>query len=221
MGDKIRVLLVDDHQVVREGLSALLSAQPDIVVVGEAGNASEAIRRIGYDSPDVVMLDERLPDKAGSAVCSDILERFPEVKVLMLSSHADEEALQRAIKAGSSGFLLKALDSKVIIDAVRTVAAGGEVLDPALTSDLFHSIRHEGEGPSELAGLSEREKRVLELLGQGLSNRQIADEVYLAEKTVKNYVSNLLRKLDLRSRAEAATFAVRVFSETRRDPETW
>ncbi len=217
----MRLLLVDDHQVVREGLASILNMQDDMEVVGEAGTGADAIRRIGYDSPDVVILDERLPDVAGSLICSDILARFPEVKVVMLSSHADEEALQRAIKAGSSGFLLKALDSHVIIDAVRRVHAGEEVLDPALTSNLFHSIRHDGEGPSELVDLSDRERRVLELLGQGLSNRQIADEVYLAEKTVKNYVSNLLRKLDLRSRSEAATFAVRVFSEHQAEPETW
>jgi DNA-binding NarL/FixJ family response regulator len=217
----IRVVLVDDHPVVREGMATLLESQDDITVVGEAGSAAEAIRRIGYDSPDIVILDERLPDRSGSETCADILERFPTVKVLMLSSHADEEALHRAIVAGSSGFLLKALDSNAIIDAIRQVVAGKEVLDPALTSDLFHSIRHEGEGPSELKDLSDRERKVLELLGQGLSNRQIADEVYLAEKTVKNYVSNLLRKLDLRSRAEAATFAVRVFAEEQKEPESW
>ena len=218
---EIKVLLVDDHPVVREGMATVLEAEADLTVVGEASDAGEAIRRIGYDSPDVVLLDERLPDRSGSEVCSDIIDRFPDVKVLMLSSHADEEALQRSIKAGASGFLLKSLDAGAIVEAIRQVNAGEEVLDPALTRDLFHSIRQEGEGPSELQDLSDREKRVLELLGQGLSNRQIADEVYLAEKTVKNYVSNLLRKLDLRSRAEAATFAVRVFTEEEKDPEAW
>ncbi len=219
----MRVLLVDDHQVVRQGLRALFGAHPEIEVAGEAEDAASAIRRVGYDSPDVVVMDVRLPDMSGVAACRAILERFPEVRILMLSSHVDEETIHEAIIAGASGYLIKQVDGQRIVDAVLRVGAGGSVIDPTVTDRLFRQIRGTADGDPVFAELSERETRILELIASGLTNREIADSIFLAEKTVKNYVSKLLAKLGLRNRSEAAAYMARRAAEQDRKlpPEDW
>ena len=218
-----RVLLVDDHAVVRQGLKALLDIDDDIDIVGEAGTADEAVRRVGYDDPDVVIMDVRLPDGSGVEACREIRSRFPEVKVLMFTSYADEEALFSSIIAGAAGYVLKRIDATELVDAIHKVADGQSLLDPALTEQVFRRIRGEEPDDPLIARLSQQERRVLELIGDGMTNRQIADEMYLAEKTVKNYVSSVLRKLDMKRRSEAAAYAARLAA--RRDqkypPEEW
>jgi two-component system response regulator DevR len=214
----MRILLVDDHEVVRRGLKALLETEEDLTVVGEAGTAAEAVRRTGFDSPDVVVLDVRLPDGSGIEACREILSSFPDVKVLMLTSYADEEALMSAILAGASGYLLKRIDSKVLVDGVRRVGRGESLLDEEMVSKLFDRLR--GGKPSDplLGKLSEQERKILDLIAVGKTNRQIAEEMFLAEKTVKNYVSNLLTKLGMSRRSEAAAYAARA-AASKADPE--
>jgi DNA-binding NarL/FixJ family response regulator len=205
----MRVLLVDDHEIVRRGLRAVLEAEPDIEVVGEAGTMGEAVRRVGFDSPDVVVLDVRLPDGSGVEACREIRSSFPDVRVLMLTSFADEEALMSAIMAGASGYLLKRIDSQSLIASLRKVARGESLLDEEMVGKLFNRLRG---GPGEdplLARLSDQERRILDLITEGMTNRQIAEEMFLSEKTVKNYVSNLLTKLGMSRRSEAAAYAAR------------
>ncbi|CAN5186594.1 response regulator transcription factor [soil metagenome] len=216
----MRVLLVDDHEIVRRGLKALLETEDDLTVVGEAGSVAEAVHRAGLDSPDVVVLDVRLPDGSGIEACREILSSFPDVEVLMLTSYADEEALMSAILAGASGYLLKRIDSKVLVDAVRRVGRGESLLDDEMVSKLFDRLR--GGKPTDplLGKLSEQERKVLDLIAAGQTNRQITEELFLAEKTVKNYVSNLLTKLGMSRRSEAAAYAARV-GASRADPEEW
>lgn len=218
----MRILLVDDHEIVRRGLRALLEAEEDLTVVGEAGTMAEAVRRTGFDSPDVVVMDVRLPDASGIEACREILSTFPEVKVLMLTSYADEEALMSAILAGASGYLLKRIDSKVLVDSVRRVGGGESLLDDEMVSKLFDRLR--GGKPSDplLGKLSGQERRILDLIAVGKTNRQIADEMFLAEKTVKNYVSNLLTKLGMSRRSEAAAYAARATAPKKdADREGW
>lgn len=218
----MRILLVDDHEIVRRGLKALLETEEDLTVVGEAGTVAEAVRRTGFDSPDLVVMDVRLPDGSGIEACRDILSSFPEVKMLMLTSFADEEALMSAILAGASGYLLKRIDSKVLIDSVRRVGRGESLLDDEMVSKLFDRLR--GGKPSDplLAKLSEQERKVLDLIAVGKTNRQIAEEMFLAEKTVKNYVSNLLTKLGMSRRGEAAAYAARASAPKKDlDREGW
>lgn len=214
----MRVLLVDDHEVVRRGLKALLETEEDLTVVGEAGTVAEAMRRTGFDSPDVVVLDVRLPDGSGIEACREILSSFPDVKVLMLTSYADEEALMSAILAGASGYLLKRIDSKVLVDGVRRVGRGESLLDEEMVSKLFDRLR--GGKPSDplLGKLSEQERKILDLIAVGKTNREIAEVMFLAEKTVKNYVSNLLTKLGMSRRSEAAAYAARA-GASKADPE--
>ncbi len=217
------MLLVDDHDVVRQGLKALVDAQPDLAVVGEAGTAAEAVRRVGFDDPDVVVLDIRLPDGSGVEVCREIRERFPEVRVLILTSFADEEALLGAIMAGAAGYVLKRINSNELVDSIRRVGAGESLLDPGMTEKLFRRLRGE-EQPEDplLARLSPQERAILLHIAEGKTNRQIAEEMFLAEKTVKNYVSNLLAKLGMHRRSEAAAYMARV-SAQKEDypPEEW
>jgi len=219
----LRVLLVDDHEVVRAGLRALLEAQDGIEVVGEVGTAADAVRHVGFDAPDVVVMDVRLPDGSGVEATRKIRDRWPDVAVLVLSSFADEEALMSSIEAGASGYLLKRVDTDAIVDAVRAVGAGESLLDPAMTKQLFTKLRDSDREDELIARLSGQERRILTRLAQGKTNREIADEMYLAEKTVKNYVSNLLAKMGMARRSEAAAYAARAAErkELRYPPEEW
>ena len=219
----LRVTLVDDHEIVRSGLRALLDAQEGISVVGEASTVVEAVRRVGYDSPDVVVLDVRLPDGSGVEACREIRDRWPETKVLMLTSFADEEALFASVMAGASGYVLKQIRGEDLVASIRKVGRGESLLDPAMTERVFRKIRGEQTDDPLLARLSGQERRILELIAEGLTNREIADRMFLAEKTVKNYVSNLLAKLGMSRRSEAAAYAARTAAEQARryPPETW
>ena len=206
----IKVFLLDDHEVVRLGLHQLLDAEPDIEVVGDAGTAAEAIARIPAVRPDVAVLDVRLPDGDGISVCREVRSQMDQPPAcLMLTSFSDDEALFTAIMAGAAGYLLKQINGRALIDAVRRLAAGESLLDPSMTSRVLERLRHpaEAEDP-RYASLTEQERRILAEIAEGKTNRQIAQTLFLAEKTVKNYVSSLLRKLDLERRTEAAVFAV-------------
>jgi DNA-binding NarL/FixJ family response regulator len=217
-GEPTRVFLLDDHEVVRRGLRELLEAENDLVVVGEAGTADEALSRIPPTRPDVAVLDVRLPDGNGVEVCREVRSRHPEVQCLMLTSFADDEALFQAIMAGASGYLLKQIKGPDIVDAIRRVASGQSLLDPAVTRRVLERLRTGPEEDERLASLTEQERRILELIAEGLTNRQIADRVHLAEKTVKNYVSNLLAKLGMERRTQAAVYAAKLLE--RHPPST-
>ena len=206
----IRVFLLDDHEIVRRGLRELLEAVGDFKVVGEAGTAEEAVGRIPATRPDVAVLDVRLPDGDGVQVCREVRSRHPEIACLMLTSYSDDEALFEAIMAGAAGYLLKQVRGNDLIDAIRSVAAGQSLLDPALTQRVLERIRTGSAEDERLTRLTEQELRIFELIGEGLTNRQIAERVHLAEKTVKNYVSNMLMKLGMDRRTEAAAFAARL-----------
>ena len=206
---RIKVFLLDDHEVVRRGLKDLLESDGDIEVVGESGSAAEATRRIPALRPDVAVLDARLPDGSGIDVCREIRSREPETSALILTSYDDDEALFAAIMAGASGYVLKQIRGNDLVDAVRRVASGQSLLDPAVTQQVLDRLRRGPEVDDALAPLTEQERRLLELIGQGLTNRQIAGEMFLAEKTIKNYVSNLLAKLGLERRTQAAVFATK------------
>jgi DNA-binding NarL/FixJ family response regulator len=210
----IRVFLLDDHELVRRGLRDLLSTEDDMEVVGEASTAEEAMVRIPLYMPDVALLDVRLGEAAGGAtgveVCRDIRSAHPEVACLMLTSYADDEALFASIMAGAAGYLLKQVRGTDLIGGIRQVAAGGSLLDPAATSRVLERLRRPPQEEDPLADLSPQERRILELIADGKTNRQIATEMYLAEKTVKNYVSRLLAKLGMARRSEAAAFAARL-----------
>jgi DNA-binding NarL/FixJ family response regulator len=211
-----RVFLVDDHEVVRTGLRDLLESTGEFTVVGEAGTADEAVRRIPAARPEVVVLDVRLPDGNGVEVCREVRSRLPGLGCLMLTSYADDEALFNSIMAGAAGYLLKQVRGTDLVDAVRKVAAGQSLLDPAVTARVLERIRRGDEGDELLGRLSEQERRILNLISEGLTNRQIAEQMYLAEKTVKNYVSNLLLKMGMARRTEAAAYIARVGERERR-----
>ena len=213
-----RVFLLDDHEVVRRGLRDLLEQEADLEIVGEAGTAEEAYGRIPPTRPDVAVLDVRLPDGNGVEVCREIRSRHPEIRCLMLTSFADDEALISAIMAGASGYLLKQVKGTDLIDAIRKVGRGESLLDSSVTARVLDHLR-QPQGPDELAGLTDQERRVLDLIAEGLTNRQIGERMFLAEKTVKNYVSNLLAKLGMSRRSEAAAYAARLAErrERRRD----
>ncbi|MEO6712416.1 MAG: response regulator transcription factor [Mycobacteriales bacterium] len=203
----IRVFLLDDHEVVRRGLKDLLEADGDIEVVGESGLAAEAIRRIPATRPHVAVLDGRLPDGSGIDVCREIRSSNPEIAALILTSYDDDEALFAAIMAGAAGYVLKQIRGHDLVDTVRRVAAGQSMLDPAVTARVLERLRAGPEEDKALASLTEQERRILELIGEGLTNRQIAERMFLAEKTVKNYVSSLFAKLGMERRTQAAVFA--------------
>jgi two-component system, NarL family, response regulator DevR len=215
---QIRVFLLDDHEVVRRGVRELLEAEADISVVGEADRAETAIARIPPTRPDVALLDVRLPDGDGVDVCREIRSRDPDIACIMLTSFSDDEALFQAILAGASGYLLKQIRGNDIVDAVRRVAAGQSLLDPAVTNRVLERLRNPPEEDERLARLTPQERKILMLIADGLTNRQIATEIHLAEKTVKNYVSNLLAKLGMERRTQAAVFASRL-STPPTDPE--
>jgi len=205
----VRVFLLDDHEVVRRGVRELLEAEDDLEIVGEAGTAQEAYARIPATAPDVAMLDVRLPDGDGIEVCREIRSSYPEIACLMLTSFADDEAVFSAILAGAAGYVLKQVRGTDLVDAVRRVGRGESILDPLSTDRVLQRLRQPPE-PDELAGLTKQERRILDLIAEGMTNRQIGEQLFLAEKTVKNYVSNLLAKLGMSRRAEAAAYAARL-----------
>lgn len=206
----IRVFLLDDHELVRRGLADLLGVESDIEVVGEASSVAEAMVRIPATKPDVAVLDVRLPDGSGVEVCRDIRSDLPDVKCLMLTSFSDDEALFDAIMAGASGYVLKEIRGNDLIDAIRQVAAGRSLLDPSLTQKVLERLRKGNEEDERLAALSDQERKIVLLIGDGMTNRQIGEELHLAEKTVKNYVSSLLAKLGMERRTQAAAFIARM-----------
>jgi two-component system response regulator DevR len=205
--DPIRVFLLDDHEVVRRGLRDLLESDGDIEIVGESGTAAEATARIPALRPDVAVLDARLPDGSGIDVCRDVRSVDPSIKALILTSYDDDEALFAAILAGASGYLLKQVRGNDLVDAVRRVAAGQSLIDPSLTARVLERLRNGPAEQPELASLTEQERKILALIAEGLTNRQIGERLFLAEKTVKNYVSSVLSKLGLERRTQAAVLA--------------
>jgi two-component system response regulator DevR len=219
VGNAVRVFLLDDHEIVRRGVKELLEAEGDLEVVGEAGTAADALARIPPTSPDVAVLDVRLPDGDGVQVCREIRSAHPDIHCLMLTSFADDEALFQAIMAGASGYVLKQIKGADVVDAVRAVAAGRSLLDPEVTARVVERLRNEHEDDELLARLSPQERNILGLIADGLTNRQIAEQVHLAEKTVKNYVSNLLAKLGMERRTQAAVYAARLAAQRARSPE--
>ena len=217
---QIRVFLLDDHEIVRRGVRELLESSPDITIVGEAGTASSALARIPPLHPDVAVLDVRLPDGDGITVCRDIRSRMPEVACLMLTSFGDDQAIFDAIMAGAAGYVLKQIRGTDLVGAVRTVAAGQSLLDPQAASRVMRHMREQAARTDPLAGLTGQERRILELIGEGLTNRQIGERMFLAEKTVKNYVSALFAKMGMERRTQAAAYAARAFAEEQHsDPE--
>lgn len=210
MTDQIGVFLLDDHEIVRRGLKDLIDAEDDLSVIGEASTAAQALARIPAVRPRVAVLDVRLPDGNGVTVCRDIRTKMPEVACLMLTSFDDDNALFDAIMAGAAGYVLKQIQGSDLIGAIRTVARGESLLDPQTTARVMQRLRHRTEANDPAAGLTEQERRVLDLIGEGLTNRQIGAQMFLAEKTVKNYVSSLLTKLGLERRTQAAVLAARI-----------
>ncbi len=207
----IKVFLLDDHEIVRRGVKDMLEAEPDITVVGEAGTAASALARIPAVRPDVAVLDVRLPDGDGVTVCREIRSLMPEVACLMLTSFGDDDALFDAIMAGAAGYVLKQIRGTDLVGAVRTVARGESMLDPEAASKVLARMRDQAGKTDPLAGLTPQERKILELIGEGLTNRQIGEQMFLAEKTVKNYVSALFAKLGMERRTQAAVYASRIF----------
>jgi len=205
----IKVFLLDDHEIVRRGIKELLENEGDIVVVGESGSAEEAIRRIPALRPDVAILDGRLPDGTGIDVCREVRSVDPSINALILTSYDDDEALFAAIMAGASGYVLKQVRGNDLVETVRRVAAGQSMLDPAVTAQVLERVRTGPKVDPSLEQLTPQEQRILELIGEGMTNRQIGTTLFLAEKTVKNYVSSMLAKLGLSSRTQAAIFATK------------
>jgi DNA-binding NarL/FixJ family response regulator len=206
----IRVFLLDDHEIVRRGLRELLEREDDIEVVGESGEAEQARRRIPALRPDVAILDARLPDGSGIDVCRDVRSIDPTIKALILTSYDDDEALFAAIMAGAAGYVLKQVRSSDLVDGVRRVAAGQSLLDPAVTAQVLARLRSGPREDPRLAALTAQERRILDCIADGLSNREIAEHLSLAEKTVKNYVTSVLAKLGMQRRTQAAVFAARI-----------
>ena len=212
--EPVRIYLLDDHEIVRRGLRDLFEAEDDFEVVGESGSAQEAQRRIPALRPHVAVLDGRLPDGSGIDVCRAVRSVDPSIRALILTSYDDDEALFAAIMAGAAGYVLKQIGSNDLVDTVRRVAAGQSLLDPAVTQRVLERVRagndHE---PDELAQLTHQERKILELIAEGLTNRQIGERMFLAEKTVKNYVSSILAKLGLERRTQAAVLATKLLGE--------
>jgi len=209
----IRVFLLDDHEVVRRGIADLLTAEGDIEIVGESGSAVDATHRIPALRPNIAVLDARLPDGNGIDVCRDVRAVDPSIQGLILTSYEDDEALFAAIMAGAAGYVLKQIRGTDLVDAVRRVAAGQSLLDPAVTARVLERIRSGSDQPGELKSLTDQERRILEYIAQGLTNHEIAQKMFLADKTVKNYVSSVLAKLGLERRTQAAVLATRLLGE--------
>ena len=217
-GETIRILLCDDHELVRRGLRTLLAEVPGYEVVGEAADADDALRETARSAPHVVVMDVRLPGRSGIEACRDIRSAHPATQVLMLTSFADDDALFSSIMAGAAGYVLKQIRGADLVGAIRLVASGRSLLDPLVTARVLSRLRGDTGGGSAIDGLTAQERRILDLVAEGLTNRQIAERVFLAEKTVKNYVSNVLIKLGLSRRAEAASFMARRRSS---DNQSW
>ena len=211
----VRVFLLDDHEVVRAGIASLLAAEPGIVVVGEAATAAEALHRIPAARPDVAVLDARLPDGSGIDVCRDVRSAHPEIQCLILTSHDDDEALFSAVMAGASGYLLKQIRGTSLVEGIRRVAAGQSLMDPAVTGRLLARLRDGVPADPRVEALTAREREILQLIAQGLTNRQIGERLFLAEKTVKNYVSALLSKLGMQRRTQAAVYGAQLTRDER------
>jgi two-component system, NarL family, response regulator DevR len=205
--DRIRVFLLDDHEIVRRGLHDLLESEGDIEIVGESGSAREATARIPALRPHVAVLDARLPDGSGIDVCRDVRSTDPSIKALILTSYDDDEALFAAIMAGAAGYVLKQIGAGDLVDSVRRVASGQSLIDPQLMARVLERVRSGPPEHEELAALTEQERKILALIAEGMTNRQIGERLYLAEKTVKNYVSSILSKLGLERRTQAAVLA--------------
>ncbi|MET3804064.1 two-component system response regulator DevR [Nakamurella sp. UYEF19] len=208
--DTIRVFLLDDHEIVRRGIADLLGAEDDLEIVGEAGTAAEALARIPAARPDVAVLDARLPDGSGIDVCRDIRSAQPQIQCLILTSYDDDDALFAAVMAGAAGYLLKEIRGSSLVDAIRQVSAGRSLMDPKVTGRLLARLRDGAPHDERLDGLTHRDREILDLIAGGLTNRQIGEQLHLAEKTVKNYVSALLAKLGMQRRTQAAVFGAEI-----------
>ena len=206
----LRLMLVDDHEIVRMGIRTLLEDQPDLVILCEAATAAEAIAEADRCLPDLILMDVRLPDLSGVEACREIRARHPEVRVIMLTSYPDDNAVMASIMAGASGYVLKQTRGRALIEAIRTVGAGGSLLDPAITEKVLERIRSAaGSLEDKLAGLTDQERHILALVAEGKTNRQIAEALHLSAHTVKNYVSDILKKLGVARRAEAVAYYIR------------
>ncbi|MFI5613997.1 response regulator [Amycolatopsis sp. NPDC051903] len=214
----IKVFLVDDHELVRRGVADLVEDEEDLTVAGQAASAAEALARIPAVRPDVAVLDVRLPDGDGVRLCRDLRATLPGLRCLMLTSYTDEESMVDAVLAGADGYVIKDIEGLRLIDAVRRVAAGRNLLDDRAVAALVGKLREGTRHPGPLAALTEQERVLLDLIGEGLTNRQIAERMFLAEKTVKNYVSRLLAKLGVERRTQAAVLVTAVHDEKRRTP---
>ncbi len=212
-GERIRVYLLDDHELVRRGLHDLLSAEDDLEIVGESGSAVRATREILDLAPDVAVLDGRLPDGSGIEVCRDVRAANPQVRALILTSYDDDEALFAAIMAGADGYVLKQIAGTDLVNGIRSIARGRSLLDPSLVTKVMDRLRHGDPQADKLALLTDQERRILELIAEGMTNRQIAGTLFLAEKTVKNYVTSLLSKLGLERRTQAAVLGAKLFDK--------
>lgn len=221
MGEKLKVMLVDDHDVVRHGLRALIEAEEDMEVVAEASDGKQALDRAKIYSPQVVVMDVRMPEGGGVEACREIRDQVPEVQVIMLTSFSDDEALFNSIMAGAAGFVLKQIRGRDLVEAIRTVGAGNSLLDPAVTSKVLERLKKAkfDDKDPKLARLSPQEERILDLIAEGQTNRQIGEAIHLAEKTVKNYVSNILQKLEVARRAEAASYITRAKASETKPPD--
>ncbi|MGE2727985.1 hypoxia response regulator transcription factor DosR/DevR [Mycolicibacterium vaccae] len=215
----VKVFLVDDHEVVRRGLIDLLSADPELDVVGEAGSVAEALARVPAAQPDVAVLDVRLPDGNGIELCRDLLSQLPDLRCLMLTSFTSDEAMLDAILAGASGYVVKDIKGMELARAIKEVGAGRSLLDNRAAAALMTKLRSDGERTDPLSGLTDQERVLLDLLGEGLTNKQIAARMFLAEKTVKNYVSRLLAKLGMERRTQAAVFVSKLDRNHRTDAD--
>ena len=221
MAEKLKVMLVDDHDVVRHGLRALIEAEEDMEVVAEASDGKQALDRAKIYSPQVVVMDVRMPEGGGVEACREIRDQVPEVQVIMLTSFSDDEALFNSIMAGAAGFVLKQIRGRDLVEAIRTVGAGNSLLDPAVTSKVLERLKKAkfDDKDPKLARLSPQEERILDLIAEGRTNRQIGEAIHLAEKTVKNYVSNILQKLEVARRAEAASYITRAKASETKPPD--
>ena len=221
MTKTLRIMLVDDHEVVRQGLRALLEAEDDLEVIAEADDGSQAIDTARIHEPDVVVMDVRMPDMNGVEACRGIRDMRPETQVIMLTSYSDDEALFNSIMAGAAGFVLKQIRGSDLVDAIRQVGSGQSLLDPSVTKRVLERLRKSkyDDTDPKLARLSPQEDRILDFVGQGMTNRQIAEQVHLSDKTVKNYVSSILSKLEVHRRSEAAAYVARAKAPSRGSDE--